>query len=157
MRLQNAICRAVLVVVALAAAHPLYAQAVKATLLGNITDASGAAVPAAKVLITDVGTGIARSSESNQSGNYVFANLDPGRYNVTVERQGFRTVVQKDVDVLVNSAARVDVRLQPGEVTESITVSAESGVLQTDRSDTGRKIETRQVQDLPLGFNRNFH
>ena len=156
MRLQNAICRAVLVVVALAAAHPLYAQAVKATLLGNITDASGAAVPAAKVLITDVGTGIARSSESNQSGNYVFANLDPGRYNVTVERQGFRTVVQKDVDVLVNSAARVDVRLQPGEVTESITVSAESGVLQTDRSDTGRKIETRQVQDLPLGFNRNF-
>ena len=137
-------------------ASPLYAQAVKATLVGNITDTSGAAVPGAKVVVTEMSTGIARTSESNQSGNYVFPNLVPSRYNVLVERSGFRTAVQKDVDVLLNSTARVDLRLQLGDTSESITVTAETSILQTDRADTGRKIETRQIQDMPLGFNRNF-
>lgn len=139
-----------------ALAPPIHAQAVKATLLGTVTDSSGATVPAAKVVIREVNTGISRSGETNQSGNYVFANLDPGRYNVSVEKEGFRASVHQNVDVLVNTATRVDAQLQPGDVKESITVTAEAAILQTDRSDTGRKIETKQVQDLPLAFNRNF-
>ena len=141
---------------ALATCLPTYGQAVNATLLGNVIDASGAAVPGAKVVIIETRTGISRGTQTNQSGNYVFANLQPGNYNVEVEHPGFRRAVRQSVDVLVNSTARVDLQLQPGEITESITVTAETAMLQTDRSDTGRKIETRQVQDLPLTFNRNF-
>lgn len=131
-------------------------QAVTATILGNVTDASGATVPGARVLAVEVRTGIGRNTETNQSGNYVFPSLPPGLYNVEVEHPGFRKAVRQEVSVAVNTASRVDLQLQPGEVSESITVMADAAVLQTDRADTGRKIETKQVQDMPLGFNRNF-
>ncbi len=134
----------------------LQAQAVSGSLLGAITDSSGAAVAGAKVVITEVNTGVSRSTESNASGNYNFSNLPPGVYNVSVEQQGFRKAVRSNVDVLVNTSVRVDLELQPGSISETITVTAEAPILQTDRSDTGRKIEATQIVNLPLAFNRNF-
>ncbi|MBI3208491.1 MAG: TonB-dependent receptor [Candidatus Solibacter usitatus] len=145
-----------LAAIALCAASLCFSQAVDGTLLGTITDASGAAVPNAKVQITETNTGIGRSGLSGQAGNYVFPNLVPGTYTVSVEQQGFRKAVRSNVIVLVNSTIRADLELQPGSVTEVVNIVASSELLQTDRSDTGRKIETRQIADLPLGFNRNF-
>ncbi len=133
-----------------------YAQAVNATLLGNVTDSSGAAVPAAKVTVTEMQTGTGRSMETNDSGNYVFPNLEPGVYKVTVERNGFRTAVKENVELLVNTTGRADLVLQPGQVTESVTISADAAILQTDRADVGRKIETAQLANLPVGYSRNF-
>jgi outer membrane receptor protein involved in Fe transport len=133
-----------------------YGQAVNSTLLGTITDTSGAAVPNARIIITEVNTGIARNANTNDSGNYSFPDLPPGTYTVTAELSGFKRVSKTNVDALVNATARVDLILQPGEVNESISVTAEAAMLQTDRSDTGRKIELTTIQGLPLGVNRNF-
>jgi len=133
-----------------------YGQAVNGTLLGTITDVTGASAPNAKVTVTEVNTSISRTANTNQSGYYAFPDLPPGTYNVSVELQGFKRAVQTQVNALVNSTVRVDLTLQPGELTESITVSGEAQALQTERADTGRKLETRLIEDLPLATNRNF-
>ncbi len=132
------------------------AQAVTGSLLGTITDASGASVPNAKVTITEVNTGISRNMQTNESGNYMFPALEPGVYRVSVEQPGFRTAVKDGVTVLVNTTVRADLVLQPGQLSESVTVTAEVPILQTDRADTGRKIESVQLVNMPLGYSRNF-
>src|SRR5882762_3062086 len=134
----------------------LAGQAVNATLLGTVSDSSGAVVVGARVTIAEMKTGFRRSGATNDSGNYEFAHLPPGHYEIAVDHEGFRRAVRNGVDVLVNSDVRVDLALQPGATTETTTVSAETPILQTDRADTGRKIEERQVEELPLAYNRNF-
>ncbi len=138
------------------AAGSLFAQAVTGSLVGTVTDSTGAVTPNAKVTLTEVQTGISRVTNTNQSGNYSFTNLSAGPYRVEVELAGFRKAVRNGNDVLVNSTVRADIELQTGQVNESIDVTAEAAVLQTDRSDTGRKIETRMLADMPLTYNRNF-
>jgi len=134
----------------------LYGQAVSASLVGTITDASGAVVPGAKVVIVEVNTSFSRSTATNESGYYGFGNLTPGVYRVEVEQTGFKKAIRDRADVIVNTTVRVDLQLQPGQITESIEVTATTPLLQTDRSDVGRKFEVRQVQDVPLAYNRNF-
>ena len=135
---------------------PVVGQSVNATLLGTVTDSSGAVVAGAKVTTAEMNTGVKREAATNESGNYEFPNLPPGRYEVAVNQQGFKRAVRSNVDVLVNADVRVNLELQPGTASETIVVSAENPILQTDTADTGRKIEQRQVEDLPLTFNRNF-
>jgi hypothetical protein len=131
-------------------------QAVNATLLGTVTDSSGAAVANVKVTITETNTGINRTSTTNDSGNYVFPDLPPGTYTVTAEQPGFKRESRAGVDVIVNTTGRVDLVLQPGSTSETITVEAEIPILQTERADTGRKLETVLTENVPLGTNRNF-
>jgi len=131
-------------------------QAVNATLLGTVTDASGAVVAGAKVNATEIKTGVSHSTTTNDSGNYEFANLPPGQYEVATEKQGFKKAVRSGVDVVVNTDTRVNLALEPGAISESVVVSAETPILQTDRADVGAKIDSRQVVDLPIGNNRNF-
>jgi HSP20 family molecular chaperone IbpA len=133
-----------------------HAQAVRGTLLGNINDAQGAAVPGVTVVAVETQTNISRSAVTNQSGHYVFANMKEGRYRVEAELTGFKKVVRDNVQVNVNSTVRVDLVLEVGAMTETVEVVQETPVLQTDRADTGRTIEGRQVQELPLGQNRSF-
>src|ERR1700674_1495034 len=133
-----------------------FSQAVNATLLGTVTDVSGAVVANAKVTITETNTGISRSAETNSSGNYSFPDLPPGQYTVSVEMPGFKKEAKTNIDLLVNTSTRVDLQLQPGNVSESIEVTAESATLRTDRTDTSRKMEKELVEDAPLGTNRNF-
>ena len=142
----------------LLSALPLRGQAVKASLVGTITDSSGAVVPGADITITEVNTNFSRSATTNESGYYVFSNLNPGVYRVEAKLTGFKTAVKDKVEVLVNTTVRADLQLQPGAISEVVTVSAEAApLLQTDRSDIGRKIEARQMQELPIGGrNRNF-
>jgi hypothetical protein len=140
----------------LVAARPAMGQAVNATLLGTVTDSSGAAVASAKVTITETNTGISRTSQTNDSGNYVFPDLPPGTYTVTAEQPGFKRASRASIDVIVNTTQRVDLDLQPGDVSQTVTVEAETPILQTERADTGRKLETVLTQNLPLGTNRNF-
>ena len=132
------------------------AQAVTGTLLGNVTDSSGAAVPGATVTVTDVEKNTSRSVVSNEAGYYILASLPNGTYTVDAELQGFKKVARQNVKVDVNTTVRVDLSLTVGQMTEEVTVSAESPVLQTDRTDTGRILESKMVSELPLTFNRNF-
>lgn len=134
----------------------LLAQAVNGTMLGTITDATGASVPNAKVTITEANTGVSRSTTTNESGNYTFPDLPPGSYTAAVEQTGFKRATRSAVEVIVNSTVRVDLTLQPGNITETIAVTAEAPALQTERADTGRQITTKTIEELPLGASRNF-
>jgi len=148
---------ALVVTVGLCAAPSISsAQAVSGSLLGNITDTSGAAVPGTTITATEVETNVSRTAVSNEAGYYLFTSLVNGRYSVTAELQGFKKVVRQNVKVDVNSTIRVDVVLEVGAVSESVTVSVETPVLQTDRTDTGRILESKLIAEMPLTFNRNF-
>jgi len=136
--------------------EPVRGQAVNATLLGTVTDASGAPVGNAKITITETNTGISRTSQTNESGNYVVPDLPPGTYTVTAEVSGFKRASRPAIDVVVNTTGRVDLVLQPGNISETVVVEAETPILQTERSDTGRKIDTVLTENLPLGTNRNY-
>ena len=132
------------------------AQAATGTLLGNVRDESGGAVPGATITLTEVQTSISRTAVSNETGNYTFTSLPPGVYRVEGELQGFKKFVREGVEVRVNTTVRVDVPLSVGALTESVSVVGETPLLQTDRTDTGRIIEAEQIVQMPLGFNRNF-
>src|SRR6185436_11561782 len=138
------------------APRPASAQAVTGTLLGNITDSSGAGVPGATITALQVDTNVTRTAVSNEAGHYIFSSLLNGRYTVTAELQGFKKVVRENIKVDVNTTIRVDMPLEVGAMTEAVTVAAETPVLQTDRTDTGRILESKFISDMPLTFNRNF-
>ena len=137
-------------------AVPAHAQAVTGTLLGTVSDASGGAVPGATVTATETQTNVKRSATTNEIGQYLFASLLNGTYVVETELQGFKKVVRPGVKVDVNTTIRVDMKLEVGQMNEAVSVVAESPLLQTDRTDTGRLIESKMVTDIPLTFNRNF-
>src|ERR1700675_3253078 len=92
----------------------LVGQAVNATLLGTVTDSTGASVANVKVMITETNTVISRTSATNDSGNYVFPDLPPGTYTVLAELAGFKRESRSGIDVIVNTTQRVDLVLQPG-------------------------------------------
>lgn len=134
----------------------LCAQAVNGTVVGTITDASGAVVPNAKIALVEVNTNLSRSGATTESGNYSFSSVPQGKYTLSVEHTGFRKATRENVDVTINSTVRVDLQLQPGQISEQVTITAELSALQTDRTDTGRKLDSRAVAELPLTQNRNF-
>jgi hypothetical protein len=146
----------ILFLLALLTASLGFSQAVNATLLGTITDASGAVVSNAKVTATETSTGIARSATTNESGNYTFPDLPPGTYTITVEQTGFKREARRDIGLLVNSSTRIDLQLQPGNVSETVEVTAAPALLQTERADTGRNIDQATTEALPLSTNRNY-
>src|SRR3954469_12290491 len=147
---------ATIVLLVLASSAVAAGQAVKGSLLGNVSDASGLVLPGVTVTITEVNTNISYSTLSNESGYYIFSNLKDGTYRVAAELSGFKRIVRDGVVVEVNSTPRVDLKMEVGAVEESITVVGSSPLLQTDRADTSRIIESVHLAEVPLGFNRNF-
>ncbi|HXS98462.1 MAG TPA: carboxypeptidase regulatory-like domain-containing protein [Candidatus Limnocylindrales bacterium] len=134
-----------------------WSQTVTATILGTVTDASGAVVQNAKVSVTETQTGVAHTLQTNESGNYILTNVPPGVYAVSVEANGFKTVTRRDVTVQVDSNTRIDVQLQPGNVTETIEVTGAPPLLQTDSASTTEKIDRATLANVPLiSSNRNF-
>src|SRR3954469_6499335 len=147
---------ATIVLLVLASSAVAAGQAVKGSLLGNVSDASGLVLPGVTVTITEVNTNISYSTLSNDSGYYIFSNLKDGTYRVVSELSGFKRIVRDRVEVTVNTTVRVDLKMEVGAIEESVTVVGASPLLQTDRADTGRLIESVHLQEAPLGFNRNF-
>ena len=134
----------------------LFGQAVNGTLLGTITDPSGATVAGAKVTATEAKTGLIHESVTNESGNFTFPDMPPGIYNITTEATGFKKDTHQNIDLPSNSSTRVDVTMVTGSVSETVLVTTAPPLLQTDRADISMKIEARQVADMPIGTNRNF-
>ncbi len=150
-------CVSVLVAILLIVALPAISQILTATLVGTITDATGAVVPNAKVTITETNTGVVHSSVSNASGNYIFPDLPPGTYSVSAEAAGFKKETRGGIIVRVDSTVRVDAQLTPGNVTETVEVSAASPVLQTETAETAQKVDTTVLANVPLiSSNRNY-
>lgn len=134
----------------------LFGQAVSATLLGAVSDPSGATIAKAKVTATETATSVVYQTITNDSGNYTFPDIKPGTYTVIVEAMGFKKETHQNIDVLSNSSTRVDVDMVTGSVSETVLVTTAPPLLQTDRADISTKIEARDMADLPLSTNRNF-
>ena len=135
---------------------PAAGQAVNGNLVGTITDSSGAVVAGAKVTITETRENVSRPATTNDSGFYSFPDVPPGVYKVTVEKQGFKTIVRNEVGVSVSTTVHVDLSLQPGAVNETITVEVTLPPLQTDNAQTGGRLAAGEVEDLPVNNGRNF-
>lgn len=133
------------------------AQKVNGTIVGTVSDSSGAGIPGASVTITEVNTSVSHSFQSDESGYYSVPDLPPGTYKVSAQKAGFATAERMNVALFADSTARVDVTLNPGTLTQTVNVSSETTpMLQTDTADTGRKIDTAQTAELPLSTGRNF-
>jgi carboxypeptidase family protein/TonB-dependent receptor-like protein len=134
------------------------AQVLYGSLTGNVTDSSGAAVAGAKVEALNIGTGVSASVVIDERGGYTFSSLQAGLYRVTVTAAGFKTLVQENVRIEVNTARRLDAQLQVGEVTAVVQVAATADALQTERADVNFVQTARQVNDLPLtgSVGRNY-
>lgn len=125
------------------------AQVLYGTLTGAVTDPSGAAVAGAKVQALNVGTGTLQQVTTDNSGIYRFTTLLPGTYKVTIAAPNFDTQVSEGVRVVVNAVQRVDASLNLATTSQTITVTAEAPMLQTDRADVRTDLNSAQIQSLP--------
>src|SRR6266480_302297 len=133
----------------------LRAQVDTGTILGTVTDASGAPINGAKVALTNEGTSAALSTITATDGGYKFTPVKIGRYKLTASFQGFQTITQTNVPVNVGADVVVNFALKPGSVTEVIEVSSAPPVLETQSGSVGQVVDSRSVNDLPLN-GRNF-
>src|SRR5438552_18171666 len=141
--------------VAIAAGTRLEAQAVRATILGAVRDATGAAMPGATVEVRNVGTGVVQSVVTNEQGRYNAPDLAIGTYEVQASLSGFQRVVHKGITLRVGSQNVVDFTLPLGQVEETVTVTGESPIVDTTSSAVATTIEQKQIADLPP-TGRNF-
>lgn len=127
-----------------------HGQAVSATLLGTVTDSSGSVVPGAKVVVTEVNTGVSRDAATTSAGTYSIPYLSPGSYRVEVSHSGFKRFVRENVEATVASAVRVNVKLEVGAMAETLEVRSESPLLQTDRAEVQQTFGQQPIQQLPM-------
>lgn len=132
-----------------------FAQQVFGSIYGTVADASGGAVPNAKISITDDNKGTKFDVVTNADGNFSRDRLIPGTYTVTVEANGFTKQVAKSVTVNVDASTRLDFALKVGQVTEQIEVTATAPLLQSDRADISTSFTSQQLVDLPR-LDRNY-
>jgi len=147
---------ALAIVGCLAIAVPAGAQILYGTLVGNVADSTGAAVPGATVTLINTNTNLAREATSGAEGTYRFVNVQPGTYKVRVVLSGFKEYVRDGVPISSTTVTRVDVALQVGALTESVTVQSEVALLQTDTGDVHSQLKGKEIVSLPLGNYRNY-
>lgn len=128
----------------------IQAQTFYGSIVGTVTDSSGATVPGAAVTAVNSGTGERRTSQSNAEGKYEFVNLVPGRYRVDVEKAGFKHLTRDEIEVQVQATVRVDAGMQIGDVGQTVEVSAEAPLLQTETASLGTVVEQRKLSEMPL-------
>ena len=148
-----------LVVVILIAAIPTGAMAQTtgaATLVGTVTDGTGAVAPAARVTVVNIETSFRSETQTGSEGNYYVPYLSPGTYQVTVEAAGFKRYVRDGITIRSGETPRVDVVLEVGSATESITVSAASPLLATDTAVAGQILEGQAIADIPTVRSASF-
>jgi hypothetical protein len=138
------------------AAPSAHAQVLYGSLVGNVTDSTGGALPGATVTIEQSETQFKREAVTDSAGGYNFNAVPSGTYTISITMTGFRPISRRNVPVSLNSVARVDVKLEIGQMTESVQVSAESPILQTDRAEVRSELKARELVNLPVSMNRNY-
>jgi len=133
-----------------AVATQLPAQTSLGTILGNVTDESGAAIPHVTVTITNEATSAARVVTTSEGGSYTATSLPSGSYKIEATMKGFRTEIETGVKLDVNQTLRVDLGLKVGDVTQSVEVSGIAATLQTDSSTVSTTVDNKKVVELPL-------
>jgi len=131
-----------------------FAQGIRATVTGRVTDPSGAVVPKAKVTITNTGTNETRAVEAGDEGDYTIPQLPPGDYSLTIEQSGFKKAVQR-FTLETGQEARVDITLTAGAVTEQVEITAVTPVISAEDASLGGVVDQKKIVELPLN-GRNY-
>ncbi len=132
------------------------AQVLYGSIIGTVTDQANAMVPRAVVTVKSLSTGLSRQVITDDAGYYSITNLAEGTYDLSVSAPGFKALTQKNVNVLINNVARLDLGLVVGAITETITVEATGAQLQTTKTDVNVNLAARAIGNLPLSGYRNF-
>ncbi len=127
-----------------------FAQTTSTTILGTVTDPTGAVVSGAKITASNKGTGVKREDITSTTGDYNFPLLDVGTYDVSVSISGFKTETQRNVELTINQKARVDFTLVVGAQADRVEITGEAAILKTDEASLGSVVEQRRVVELPL-------
>src|SRR5437667_3259169 len=127
-----------------------WSQTSTGTIKGTVSDGSGAVVAAARIVITNTGTNAKLDVVSNEEGSYTAPLLPPGAYSVAVTAQGFKSFEQSGVQLRVQQQARVNIVLQVGGVSESVSVSADAAVVEATTSSIGKVVDNKRILELPL-------
>jgi hypothetical protein len=127
-----------------------WAQGARGTLNGTVADASGAVVPAAAVVATEIATGVETRVTTTDAGIYQIPYLPSGEYKISVSKPGFRTSVVEDITLRVAQTLTVDVRMDLGQVNEAVNVTSESPLVETSSSETGRYVSKREFDTWPV-------
>ena len=139
------------IVIILLSMGTLAAQTFRGTILGTVTDASGAVVSNAKVTVRNVNTGLERTTQTSADGSYTVPELPLGTYTVTITQTGFQTFVANNVAVNVATERRVDTSLKPGQVTERVEVSAETlPQVETTSTNLGGILTPKTIENVPV-------
>jgi len=130
------------------------AQSAFGNLRGSVVDQGGASIASAKVTLLEESTGVTRSAVSSAAGEYVFANITPSTYTIIVEQAGFKKVERKGINVGTQQFVTADLKMEVGDVTQSIMVTEESPLLETATASQGQVVDRQKLIDLPnLGRN----
>ncbi len=139
-----------LALVALLLSAPAFSQVNLGRIGGTVTDQTGGAILGATVTVTDVERGVTRTLATDSTGSYAAPNLTPGTYTVRAEFKGFKSIDRQDVAVQVGQDVRIDLSLQPGEQTQTVTVTGEQPELNTTNAQLGGTITNETATDLPI-------
>jgi hypothetical protein len=137
-------------------AAPARGQVLYGSIVGGVTDSQGAVVPGATVTITSKETNLTRETTTNAEGTYTLANVLPGTYDVKIALEGFRESLRQNVPVTIGQVSRVDVVLEIGALTETVTVESKSELLQTDTADVHTELKSTEITAMPLNQFRNY-
>lgn len=148
-------CAAALALATLLACTPLFGQTDRGRIMGNVHDSTGAVLVGAKVTITDVQRGIPRDLTTDSAGAFSAPGLLPGTYKIRVESPGFKTEERPNILIEVGQDVRVDFGLQPGEASETVTVSSEVPLVNTINATLGGTVDNKTINELPLN-GRNY-
>lgn len=136
--------------------RPVEGQILYGSLVGKVSDPSGAAVAGVKVVILNKATNLSREALTDAFGSFDFPNLPTGSYDLNAGAAGFSTFVRTGVPVSINNVSRVDLTLQVGAVSETITVGSQAALLQTDRAEVRSEMGARELVNLPVPIGRNY-
>jgi hypothetical protein len=128
----------------------LYAQDPTATLVGSVVDGSSAAMPEAKIEIRNAETGELRHAKSNHKGEFTLTSLPPGRYDITISKNGFLTLHGTNLELQIGQQARMEFHLDLGSITQTVTVQAMAPLINTENAVKGEVITSEQVVEIPL-------
>lgn len=135
---------------------PAAAQVLYGSIVGTVSDQTGAAVPSATITATNKETGQQRTAQTNSAGGYTFVAVQPGKYEIKVAASGFRSMTEPSVEVTSNATSRADFDLQVGNVSESVTVEATAATLQTDSAAVRGEVQGKTLVNLPVPVGRNY-
>jgi hypothetical protein len=131
-------------------------QSVNSEILGTVTDPTGASVAAAKVVVVNRDTNITRSAATDEQGRFRIPLLPPGFYTITIEKSGFRKYQEGPLELRLNQAAELEVKLEVGSLSEVITVTSEVPVVNTTNAEVSTTFESKRISEVPLAVNRNI-